>query len=308
MVGGEKMKALISSEFKRQSKGDKLFDVMNYTILTILLVIVLYPLIFIVVASVSEPDAVARGEVWLLPVGLNVDGYKEVLKNADIWKGYANTIKYTVTGTLMNVCLTIPAAYALSRKELVGRNFLMGMITFTMFFGGGLIPTYLLVSGLHLNNTMWALIIPGAISVYNLIISRSYFLSNIPEELFEAGQMDGCSYFKFFFSVVLPLAKPILGVIVLMYAVGHWNSYFNALIYLRDRQLYPLQVILREMLIQQEASMSMGGSAASVMEQQRIADMLKYGVIIVSTLPILCVYPFIQKYFVKGMMIGSVKG
>ena len=155
---------------------------------------------------------------------------------------------------------------------------------------------------------MWALIIPGAISVYNLIISRSYFVSNIPEELFEAGQMDGCSYFKFFFSVVLPLAKPILGVIVLMYAVGHWNSYFNALIYLRDRQLYPLQVILREILIQQEASMSMGGSAASVMEQQRIADMLKYGVIIVSTLPILCVYPFIQKYFVKGMMIGSVKG
>lgn len=302
------MRSLMSKEFRRQSRGDKLFDIINHIILLCILIVVLYPLIFIIVASVSDPGAVARGEVWLLPVGFNLDGYREVFKNNDIWMGYSNTIKYTVIGTLVNILLTIPAAYALSRKELVGRNILMGMITFTMFFGGGLIPTYLLVNNLNLNNTMWALILPGAISVYNLIISRSYFAGTIPEELFEAGEMDGCTYFKFFFKVVMPLAKPIIGVIVLMYAVGHWNSYFNALIYLRDRSLYPLQVILRELLIQQEASASMGSDITSVMEQQRIADMLKYGVIIVSTLPILCVYPFVQKYFVKGMMIGSVKG
>lgn len=298
---------IFGKEFKRQSIGDKTFDIINHIVLFLILLAVLYPLYFIVIASFSDPNAVARGDVWLFPVGFNLDGYQEIFKNQDIWSGYMNSIKYTVVGTSINILLTVPAAYALSRKELVGRGFFMTMITFTMFFGGGLIPTYLLINNLGINNTMWALVLPGAISVYNLIVCRTYFSQNIPEELFEAGQVDGCTYFKFFAKVVLPISKPIVAVLVLMYAVGHWNSYFNALIYIRDRSLYPLQVILRELLIQQEAAAGFG-DAASAAEQQKLADMLKYGIIIVSSLPVLCMYPFIQKYFVKGMMIGAVKG
>lgn len=302
------LERIFGKEFKRQGRGDKTFDVINLIILVLILLAVLYPLYFIVIASFSDPDAVAAGKVWLFPVGFNIDGYKEIFKNSDLWTGYANSIKYTVIGTSVNIAMTIPAAYALSRKELVGRNFFMTMITFTMFFGGGLIPTYLLVNKLGLYNTMWALILPGAVSVYNLIVTRTYFVQNIPEELFEAGQIDGCTYFSFFAKVIIPVSKPIIAVMVLMYAVGHWNSYFNALIYIKDRELYPLQVILRELLIQQEASAGMAGDAISAAEQQRLADMLKYGIIIVSSLPVLIMYPFVQKYFVKGMMIGSVKG
>lgn len=300
--------AIFSKEFRRQPKSDKVFDIINYAILFLVLMAVMYPLYFIVIASVSDPSAVSRGEVWLIPKGFNIDGYKEIVKNKDIWMGYGNSIKYTVLGTAINICLTIPAAYALSRNELVGKKYIMAIITFTMFFGGGLIPTYLLVNKLGINNTMWALLLPGAVSVFNLIVARSFFVQNIPEELFDAGQVDGCSYFTFFFKIVLPVSKPIIAVMVLMYAVGHWNSYFNALIYIRDRSLYPLQVILRELLIQQESAAGLSQDAVSAAEQQRLADMLKYGVIIVSSLPVLCMYPFVQKHFVKGMMIGSVKG
>ncbi|MPQ44419.1 carbohydrate ABC transporter permease [Clostridium tarantellae] len=299
---------IFGKEFKRQNSSDKIFDITNYLVLLLILLAVLYPLYFIIIASFSDPNAVARGDVWLFPVGFNVDGYKEIFKNNDIWMGYTNSIKYTIIGTFVNIILTVPAAFALSRKELVGRKVFMSLITFTMFFGGGLIPTYLLVSNLGLYDTMWALILPGAVSVFNLIVTRTYFVQNIPEELFEAAQVDGCSYFSFFVKIVIPVSKPIIAVMVLMYAVGHWNSYFNALIYIRDRNLYPLQVILRELLIQQEAAAGMAGDAISAAEQQRIADMLKYGIIIVSSLPVLCMYPFVQKYFVKGMMIGSVKG
>lgn len=302
------LQRIFGKEFNRQGKGDKIFDITNFIILLLILLAVLYPLYFIVIASFSDPDAVASGKVWLFPVGFNLDGYKEIFKNTDLWQGYINSIKYTVVGTTLNIALTIPAAYALSRKELVGRKIFITMITFTMFFGGGLIPTYLLVNNLGLYNTMWALILPGAVSVYNLIVTRTYFIQNIPEELFEAGQIDGCSYFTFFTKVVVPVSKPIIAVMVLMYAVGHWNSYFNALIYIKDQELYPLQVILRELLIQQEAAAGMAGDAISAAEQQKLADMLKYGIIIVSSLPVLCMYPFVQKYFVKGMMIGSVKG
>lgn len=301
------LERVFGKEFKRQGRGDKVFDITNLLILLAVLLVVLYPLYFIIIASFSDPNAVSAGKVWLFPVGFNLDGYKEILKNNDLWTGYANSIKYTVIGTTLNIALTIPAAYALSRKELVGRTLFMTMITFTMFFGGGLIPTYLLVSNLGLYDTMWALILPGAVSVYNLIVARTYFIQNIPEELFEAAQIDGCTYFKFFIKVVIPISKPIIAVIVLMYAVAHWNSYFNALIYIKDRALYPLQVILRELLIQQESVAGMAGDAISAAEQQRLADMLKYGIIIVSSLPVLCIYPFIQKYFVKGMLIGSVK-
>lgn len=299
---------IFGKEFKRQGKGDKLFDIINYTVLFGVLLLVLYPLFFIVIASFSDPGAVARGEVLFFPKGFNFDGYVKIFQNKDIWSGYTNSIMYTVVGTTINILLTIPAAYALSRKELVGRKYLMGLITFTMFFGGGLIPTYLLVNNLGLNNTMWALILPTAVGTYNLIVSRTYFVNSIPEELFEAGKVDGCSYFRFFISIVLPISMPIVAVMILMYAVGHWNAYFNSLIYIRDRAKYPLQVILRELLIQQESAAGMGGDAASMAEQQKLADMLKYGIIIVSSLPVLCMYPFVQKYFVKGVMIGAVKG
>ncbi|NLL71080.1 MAG: carbohydrate ABC transporter permease [Epulopiscium sp.] len=298
---------MFSQDFQRQSTGDKIFDIINHLILFLVLLLVLYPLYFIVIASVSDPNAVSAGKVWLAPKGLNIKGYHAIFENQDIWSGYKNTILYTTIGTMVNLAFTVPAAYGLARKELVGRNIFMGMITFTMFFGGGLIPTFLLVSKLGMNNTMWALIFPNAISVYNLIVTRNYFAYSIPEELHEAAEVDGCSEGKYFFKIAVPLGKPIIGVIVLMYAVAHWNSYFNALIYIRDRHRFPLQVILREILIQQEASSGFG-DAASVIEQQKLADMLKYGVIIVSTLPILCVYPFIQKYFTTGLMMGSIKG
>jgi putative aldouronate transport system permease protein len=300
---------MLSNEFKRQCREDKIFDIINIIFLSLILLIVLYPLYFIIIASFSDPDAVSSGRVWLFPIGLNADGYNAIFKRSEIWTGYKNTIIYTVVGTTVNLVLTICSAYALSRKELFGRNMIMSLITFTMFFSGGLIPSYLLVDKLGLNNSMWALIFPGAISVYNLIVTRSYFNMTLPEELHEAAEVDGCTQLKFFWKIAIPLSKPIIGVIVLMYAVGHWNSYFNALIYLRDRTKYPLQVILRELLIQTEAAASSaGGDAISIMEQQRIADMLKYGIIIISSLPILCVYPFIQKYFVKGVMIGAIKG
>lgn len=296
-----------TQKFSAQSAGDKIFDIINHLILILVTLAVFYPLYFIVIASFSDPAAVASGNVHLLPKGFNLDGYAKVFENQKIWTGYANSILYTVVGTAINLALTIMAAYGLSKKTLPGQGVLMGLITFTMFFSGGLIPSYLLVDKLGLNNTMWALILPSAVSVYNLIIARSYMSQNISGELEEAAKLDGCSDFNLFFRIALPLSKPIIGVVVLMYAVGHWNEYFSALIYLRDQSLYPLQVILRDLLIQTEQAANMGGDA-SVMELQKIADMLKYGVIVVSSLPVLCIYPFIQKYFAQGMMIGSVKG
>lgn len=303
------LEKIFGEGFKQQTKSDKLFDVLNYIGLGIVLLIILYPLYFIVIASFSSPDAVTRGEVWFFPVGFNLEGYKRIFEYSDIWTGYANSIKYTIVGTAINLIVTIPAAFAFSRKELVGKGFFMGLFTFTMFFGGGLIPTYLLMQSLNLTNTMWALVLPGAVSVYNLIVARSFFDQNVPEELFEASRVDGCSYVQYFFRVVLPISKPILAVMFLIYAVGHWNSYFNALIYLTDRSLYPLQVILREVLVQQQ-SVTAGSAATleSVEQQRQLAEMIKYGVIIVSSIPVLCIYPFVQKHFVKGMMIGAVKG
>lgn len=296
-----------NGKFRSQSPGDKTFDIINHIFLGVVLIIVFYPLWFILIASFSDPAAVASGNVYLLPKEFNIDGYLKVFQNKKIWLGYRNSIFYTILGTGINLGFTLPAAYGLSKKSLPGQGFIMGFITFTMFFSGGLIPSYLLMDNLGLNNTIWALVLPGAVSVYNLIVTRSYMSSSIPLELEEAAQLDGCSEFQLFFKIALPLSKPIIGVILLMYAVGHWNSYFNALIYIRDQALYPLQVILRDLLIQTEQAASMGGDA-SVMELQRVADMLKYGVIVVSSLPVLCLYPFVQKYFEKGMMIGSLKG
>lgn len=295
----------------KESKADRIFNFINYLILTIIFLIVLYPLIFVVSASVSDPDLVNQGKVWLLPKGLNFDGFRRVFQDKNIWTGYKNTVFYTIVGTVINLIATLPAAYALSRKDLMGRHIITAFFTFTMFFSGGLIPTYLLMKSLGIRDTIWAMLIPGAVGMWNVIISRTYFQNNIPLELQESAQIDGCSDIRLLFTIVLPLSKPIIAVVGLFYAVGHWNSYFSALIYLKDRALYPLQLFLREILIMNEISaemMTTGEDLELMARQARVAELIKYSVIIVSTVPVLCIYPFIQKYFVKGMMVGAIKG
>lgn len=244
--------------------------------------------------------------MWLYPKGLTLEGYDRIFGNDQIWTGYRNTIVYTIIGTVISVMMTLTAAYALARKGLFGRNTIMFVIVFTMFFSGGLIPTYLLVKSLGMVNTMWALVLPGAVSVYQLIITRTFLQSTIPDELYEAAAIDGCNNTRFFFMMVLPLSQAIIAVLVLFNAVFQWNSYFPALIYLRDADLQPLQLVLRDILIQSETSDMSGGQGA--MDDQKIAEAIKYGVVIVASAPMLMLYPFLQKYFVKGVMIGSIKG
>lgn len=291
----------------RKPSDERAFDFVIYVIAAIIIIIVLYPLLFIVSASFSDPSKVLNGDVWLLPKGVTLGAYKSILHNDKIWTGYRNTIVYTVVGTLINIIMTILAAYPLSRPDLPGRGKIMVLITLTMFFGGGLIPTYMLVKELGMVNTMWALIVPGAIATYNLIVMRTYFQSSIPWELQEAAHMDGCSNWRLLFSIILPLSKPILAVMVLFYAVGHWNSYFAALIYIRDEALHPLQLVLREILMISQSAGIEGGSVG-LEDQILLAESIKFAVIIVSTLPVLIMYPFVQRHFVKGVMIGSLKG
>ncbi|ANS77236.1 sugar ABC transporter permease [Paenibacillus yonginensis] len=298
----------------RESRTDRFFLVVTYCFLALALLIVLYPVVYIISASISNPKFVSSGEMWLFPKGLTFDGYKLVLENPKIWLGYRNTILYTVLGTLLNLLLTIPSAYALSRTDLVGRKLFLGLILVTMFFSGGLIPTYLVVKDLGLVNTLWALILPTGVSVWNLIVARTFFQSSIPRELQEAAQVDGCSNTRLFVQIILPLSAPIIAVMTLFYGVNQWNSYFPALIYLNDTTKYPLQMVLRQILVLQEMSAETTGAAISsdiaqaMNNKAEIASLVKYAVIIVSTLPIIVIYPFVQRYFVQGVMIGSVKG
>lgn len=288
---------------------DRWFVVLNNGFAACLFIVVLYPIVYIISASVSSSTAVNSGEMWLWPVDFSWEGYRRVLQNQDIWTGYRNTLFYAVVGTAINLTLTIPCAYALSRKDFSGRNSIMLFIVFTMFFSGGLIPSYLLIRDLGMLNTVWALMIPKAVAVFNIIVTRTFFQSTIPRELEEASEIDGCSNFRLFVWIVLPLSAPIIAVMALFYGVMHWNSFFDALIYLQNRQLYPLQLILREILVLNEVSDEMMfGTAEDHAAQARIADVIKYAVIIVSTLPIIFVYPLLQRYFVKGVMIGSLKG
>ena len=235
-------------------------------------------------------------------------GYEVVFQHPDIVRGFFNAIYITVLGTVIQVIITIMAAYPLSRKTLYGKGVITLFFTFTMFFGGGLIPTFILINNLGLYNTYWALILPGAVGVYNVIVARTFFQTTIPEDLFEAGQLDGCSDFRFLMSVVLPLSKPIIAVLVMFYAVGHWNSYFGPMIYLADKQLYPLQIVLRNILVQNQFDSQMMMDVASMEQQKGLAELIKYAVIVISSLPMLILYPFIQKHFVKGVMIGAIKG
>lgn len=295
----------------REALSDRIFGAFNKLFLFAILIIVLYPIVYVVSASISDPVYVNQGQMWLFPKGITFEGYQRVFQNPEIWIGYRNTIMYTVLGTFINLLFTIPGAYALSRKDLKGRGVMMGLIVFTMFFGGGLIPTFLLVSGLGMLNTVWALVIPNAVAVFNLIICRTFFQTNIPRELQESAEIDGCSNTMLFVKIVLPLSAPIIAVMALYYGVAHWNSYFSAIIYLKDRSLYPLQLILREILVQNQMSDTMmmtGDDMEAMAKQARIADIIKYAVMIVSSLPIIVVYPFMQRFFMKGVLIGSVKG
>ncbi|PFN98547.1 sugar ABC transporter permease [Bacillus sp. AFS076308] len=300
--------ALKNKKLTRRSKEDKFFDIINFFLVAIILLLVVYPLYFIVIASFSDPNMIYEGKVWLLPKELTLEGYERIFRDSKIWLGYKNSIIYTLVGTFVNVSFTLMAAYALSRKDLYGRNVIMFLFLMTMFFSGGLIPTYLVVKNLGLLNTMWALILPKAVAVWNVIVAKTFFESAIPGELLEAAKIDGCSDAKFFWKIVLPLSKPIVAVMVLFYAVGHWNSYFDALIYLNNENLYPLQLILRNILIQNQASTMMISDLDSLAAKQRVSELIKYGVIIVASIPLLIVYPFVQKYFVKGVMIGGIKG
>lgn len=294
--------------FKNYSACDKAFLFVVILVLTLFFITVLYPCIFVVSASFSSGTAVQSGRVVLFPVDPTLEGYKTVLNTPTVWVGYRNSIFYTVVGTLINLALTMTAAYCLSRKDLPGCNFIMLAFTFTMFFSGGIIPMYIQVRNLKLLNTMWSLILPGAISVYNLIVARTFIVSSIPGELLEASQIDGCSDVRYYLSIVLPLSGAIIAVEALFYAVGHWNAYFNAMIYLSKRSLYPLTLYLREILMASNIDPS---TVTDPELQARLIDMvgiIKYALIVVAVVPVLLFYPFVQKYFVKGVMIGSVKG
>lgn len=290
-----------------QTRADKAFDIMNYVLLTICFLVVAYPLYFVVIASVSDPVDVNAGRVLLYPIKASLDGYRRILEYESFFTGYGNTLIYTLVGTLVNMVVTVPAAYALSRKDLVGRNVVMMMITFTMIFSAGRIPAFLNVRDLGLIDTMWALILPVAVSTWNLIVARTFFQQTIPDDLLEAAQLDGATNVQFFTQIVLPLSKSILAVLVLFYAVSHWNKYEDALYYIRTDSKRPLQLVLRSILFENSMN-DMVDDAANLAAQMRLGDLIKYGVIIASTLPLLILYPFLQRYFIQGVMIGAVKG
>ncbi|QUI22113.1 carbohydrate ABC transporter permease [Vallitalea pronyensis] len=291
----------------KESKGDRIFRIVNFILLTLFFLAVLYPILYVVSASFSSAEAVISGKVFLWPVGFTLKGYQTILQHHGVWTGYANSIFYAGVGTSINVVFTILAAYPLSRKSFRFRNFFMFVLTFTMIFSGGLIPTYLLVTKLF-HHTRWALLIPGALSVYNVIITRTFFQNSIPEEILESAQLDGCNDFQFVWRIVLPLSKSIIAVITLFYVVGHWNEYFSAMLYLKDTKLYPLQLVLRQILVENQTDESMFTDIENMIEKQNLQELLKYALMIVSSIPVLIIYPFVQKHFVKGVMVGSLKG
>lgn len=294
---------------KKRITQDKVVYFVNYVLLGLLLLTILYPLIYVVSASFSSGDALMSGKVRLFPVDLTLLSYKTVFEYDAIWTGFVNSIIYTVIGTLVSMVLTLLAAYPLSRGDFMGRKVISGLFLFTMMFSGGLIPSYMLIKSLGLMNTMWAVILPTSVSAYNVIVARTFFDQTIPKDLLEASQMDGCSDFRFFSQIVLPLSKPIIAVLCLWVAVALWNGYFNPLLYINDESKYPLQLVLRRILLMSQVNFATANvDPARVAANRYLSEMLKYATIIISSLPLLCVYPFVQKYFVKGVMIGSVKG
>lgn len=304
---------MLNTKTIKQTKGDKIFMILVHIFVLVALLLVLYPLIYVISASISSPTAVNSGQMWLFPKDVTWEGYKTILTYKTIWQGYRNTIFYTAIGTGINLAFTIPCAYALSRPEFYGRGLFMKFMMVPMFIGGGLIPSYLLIRSLGMIDTIWAITLPGAVSVYNVAITRTFFNSTIPREMEEAALIDGCSDIQMFFRIILPLSLPIIAVMGLFCGVGHWNSFFGALIYFTNKSMYPLQLVLREILVTQDMAGNQGTEMSSAVAEiaysrQQLAQVIRYGVMIVSTLPIILVYPFLQKYFVKGVMVGSLKG
>ncbi|WDH84763.1 carbohydrate ABC transporter permease [Paenibacillus urinalis] len=291
-----------------ESRGDRYVMTAIYILLGLVSLIVLYPIYFVLIASFSSPEEVMLGKVWLWPKNLSLVGYERIFENNELMRGYFNTIVYTVIGTALNVVMTIAAAYPLSRQDFKGRNAFTVLIVFTMFFSGGMIPTYLLIKDLGLLDSFWVMILPTAVSVWNILIMRTFFQSSIPKELQEAAFLDGCSNLKLLVRIILPLSGPVLAVMVLFYAVGHWNSYFNALIYLSDRDKYPLQLFLREILIQDQMQNMVDLGSDTYSKSLMEVEAIKYAAVMVTNLPMLILYPFLQKYFIKGVMIGAIKG
>lgn len=291
----------------KRSRADLIFDIILYTIGIILILITLYPMYFIVIASISDPQLVSNGEIMFIPRGVSLKAYKQLLGYTRLWTGYRNTIIYVVLGTIITLAVNIPASYALSRKKFYGKKLFNMFYLIPMFFTGGLIPTYMVVKNLGLTDTMTVMVLPFSVVTYYIIVGRTFFENSIPDELWEAAQLDGCGYMSFFFKICLPLSKAIIAVIALWAAVGQWNGYFNALIYLRSEALQPLQIVLRNILISNQTISSMMTGSAAV-EAKQMADLIKYAVIVVSSAPIMCMYPFVQKYFNQGVMLGAVKG
>lgn len=295
-------------KFRYLGTDDKIFYIIVYTILTLFFIAVLYPCIFVVSASFSSGDAIQAGKVVLFPVDFSLEGYKTVFRTKDVLLGFRNSLFYTVVGTLLSLTLTMMAACALSRKDLPGRDGIMMFFSITMFFSGGMIPLYMVVKQLHMINTIWAILLPGAFGVYNMIMARTFIQSNVPDEMLDAARIDGCSDLKFITAVVLPLSKTIIAVLVLFYGVAMWNSYFSALIYLHNDQLYPLTLFLREILVLEMIDLSTVTNPELQAQLAKVAAGIKYALIVVSMIPILIIYPLIQKHIVKGVMIGAIKG
>lgn len=300
-------KPAIKKTKMKMSTGDKIFTALNIFIMAVICVVIVYPLYYVVIASLTDPVIVNSGKPLFYPEKLFVEGYKTTFEYKPLWTSYKNTIIYTVVGTLVSLFCTIPAGYALSRKDLFGRRALIFVFTFTMFFSGGIIPLYLTIRGLGIYNTIWAMVLPVAVSAYNLIVCRSFFESGLPDELLEAAKVDGCSDFKFFFQIAIPLSTTIIAVMALFYATAMWNQFFNALMYLQDDSRMPLQVVLRNLVLMNQAN-QMGSSGSEMVTKQKLAEQLKYCIVVVAAAPLLMVYPFVQKYFAKGVTIGAVKG
>jgi putative aldouronate transport system permease protein len=298
----------------RRSSGDKIYDAIIFVILTLIFLTVAYPLYFIIISSISDPVKVSSGQVIFLPQGITLDGYKKVFETKMVMRGFLNSLWYSVLGVVINLAITLPTAYALSRNDFFGRKLISIFYIITMFIGGGLIPTYMVIRDMHMLDTVWALVIPGAMGVYNMMVARTFFKTNIPSELLDAARIDGCSDTRFFVSIVLPISSAIVAILVLWCGVGHWNSYFNALIYIFSPERQPLQIVLRSILLQNTENIQTTNvmlTAEAMLERARmeaLKEMMKYSLIVVANLPVMMLYPFIQKHFVKGVTVGSLKG
>lgn len=302
------MEKIKKFKFQTESATDTAFIVSVYLVLILVLLIVLFPLMYVVAASFSSPASVVRGDVWLWPVNPSLRGYVAVFKNPKIGTGFYNSFFYLFAGTAVNLVMTILCAYPLTRKEFKARHVITAFLVFTMYFNGGMVPTYMVVQKLGLLNTRWAMILPVAMSVWNVILCRTFIASTIPDEMYEAASIDGCGPFYFMIRIVVPLSAPILAVLALYYGTSHWNTYFNALIYLNKSSLQPLQLVLREILVQNKIDPTMVVDVRELSERQGLTDLLKYSVIVVASVPMMLLYPFVQKYFIRGVMIGAVKG